>query len=97
MFSSGVRSQILKDAFYLLSMSYVINLVYKTHGSGIPLDAQQNANIFKPVFLDIGLVNRVCGLKLTNIENLITVNEGGLAEQFAGQEILSSGLKFEPP
>ncbi len=93
----GVRSKILKDAFYLLKMSYVINLVYKTHGNGIPLDAEHNINIFKPIFLDIGLVNRTCGLKLTNIENLITVNEGGLAEQFVGQELLSSGLKFEPP
>ncbi len=93
----NLRSGELKEAFQLLEMSRIIHLVYKTNGNGIPLGAEKNPSIYKPVFLDIGLVNRACRLKLTALDQLITVYEGGLAEQFAGQELLSSGLKFESP
>jgi len=92
-----LRSGVIKEAFHLLAMSRVIHLVYKTSGNGIPLDAEKNTSVFKPVFMDIGLVNRLCGLKLTHIEDLKTIYEGGLAEQFAGQELLNCGFEFDPP
>lgn len=92
-----VRANTLKEAFNHLQMSRVVTLVYKTDANGVPLEAEKNDRIFKAVFLDIGLVNRACGLKLINTDDLITVYEGGLAEQFAGQELLSSGPGFEEP
>ena len=49
------------------------------------------------MFLDVGLVNRLCGLDLVGAEELITVNEGALAEQFVGQQLLSSAPAFAEP
>ncbi|MBU1171764.1 MAG: AAA family ATPase [Proteobacteria bacterium] len=92
-----IRSGVLKEACHLLAMSRVISLVYKSNGNGSPLDAEINPNIFKSIFLDIGLVNRLCGLKLTDMKQLITIYEGGLAEQFIGQELLNYGFDFESP
>ena len=45
--------------------------------------------------MDVGLVNSLCGLKLLNPEALITIHEGGLAEQFIGQEFLNLEPFFE--
>ncbi|MBW2369136.1 MAG: DUF4143 domain-containing protein [Deltaproteobacteria bacterium] len=59
------------------------------------MDAEVSPHVFKPLYLDIGLANHVCGLKLTKPEELITVYEGGLAEQFIGQELLNLGHPFE--
>lgn len=93
----SIRSVALKDAFHLLAMARVISLVFKTDANGVPLEAEKNARFFKAISLDIGLVNRLCGLKLVRPEELMTVYEGGLAEQFVGQELLGSGPCFEEP
>ncbi len=91
----NLRSGVLKEAFELLAMSKVVHLVQKSSGNGVPLDAEVSPHVFKPLFLDIGLANQICGLKLINTEELITVYEGGLAEQFVGQELLNLGHQFE--
>jgi uncharacterized protein len=93
----SMRSAALKDAFHLLAMARVISLVFKTDANGVPLEAEKNAGFFKAISLDIGLVNRLCGVKLIRPEDLMTVYEGGLAEQFVGQELLGSGPCFEEP
>jgi predicted AAA+ superfamily ATPase len=85
----NVRSGFLKEAFHLLTMSKVVHLVARSDGNGLPLGAEASAMAFKPIFLDVGLVNSLCGLKLLNPEALITIHEGGLAEQFIGQELLT--------
>ena len=92
-----VRSTALKDAFHLLAMARVISLVFKTDANGVPLEAEKNRSFFKAIALDVGLMNRMCGLKLTRPEDLMTVYVGGLAEQFVGQELLSSRPCFEEP
>jgi uncharacterized protein len=92
-----VRSSALKDAFHLLAMARIIHLVFKTSANGVPLEAEKNSTFFKAFFLDIGLMNRVCGLKLFRPEEWMTVYEGGLAEQFVGQELLGCGSGFEEP
>jgi len=85
----NVRSGFLKEAFHLLAMSKVVHPVTRSDGNGLPLGAETSAMAFKPIFLDVGLVNSLCGLKLLNPEALITIHEGGLAEQFIGQELLN--------
>jgi len=50
---------------------------------------------FKPLLLDIGLCNNLCGLSLPDAAALLTVQEGKLAEQFVGQELRSLGPAFE--
>jgi len=58
---------------------------------------ERNERHFKPLFLDVGLVNRMCGLDLVGAEELITVNAGALAEQFVGQQLLCAAPAFEDP
>lgn len=88
------RSTFLKEAFYKLELSRILHLAKHTNASGVPIDDYSNNDIFKPVFLDIGLVNHLGNIQLIDIENLITKNEGNLAEQFIGQELISSGKPF---
>ena len=61
------------------------------------MGAGRDERHFKALFLDIGLVNRLCGLDLVGAEELITVNEGALAEQFVGQQLLCAAPAFEDP
>ncbi len=84
-------SREIKQALELLSLAKLVTVVTHTAASGVPLAAQENKKIFKSLFLDIGLANRVCGLDWTAIQNWDErrlVNEGALAEQFIGQHLL---------
>ncbi len=88
------RSTFLKEAFQKLELSRIIHLIRHTNVSGVPINDYINNDIFKPLFLDIGLVNHLGNIQLIDIDNLITNNEGMLAEQFIGQELVSSGKPF---
>ncbi len=84
-------SREIKHALETLSLAKLVTLVMHTVASGVPLDAQENQRIFKSLFLDIGLMNKMCGLDWTAIQSLDDrrlVNEGALAEQFIGQHLL---------
>ena len=87
-FDNSIRSDSTKKALNLMLMSRLINLIYNTKATGIPLENDLKENIFKPIFLDIGLANHILKLHITDIENISTNNEGSLAEQFVGQELL---------
>jgi len=91
----SIRSSHLKEALHHLAMSKMVHLVERSRGNGVPLGAEASATAFKPIFLDVGLVNSLCGLKLLSPEALITIHEGGLAEQFIGQELLNLEPFFE--
>ena len=84
-----VRSANLKEAFNKLEMSRIIHLVRHTNSRGVPLTNQVKEEIFKPLFLDIGLANHLGNIQLVDIQKLMTINEGALAEQFIGQEMLT--------
>ena len=90
-----IRSKELKEAFQLLSLSKFIHIIYMTKGNGVPLGVESVSNHYKTIFLDIGLVNNICGLKLIDSKNLISIHEGALAEQFAGQELINTNYFFE--
>ena len=89
------RAAEVRAALDLLAAGRVVHLVHHSSANGVPLGAEVNEKRFKALFLDCGLANRVCGLPLVPADGLLTVNEGALAEQFAGQELLGSGLPFE--
>ncbi len=91
------RSDALRTAFKLLEMSRIAGLVNHTSADGIPLEQGQNDKIIKPLFLDIGLANHILKLRLTDINDVIAVNEGSLAEQFVGQQMLSTEPFFLDP
>lgn len=92
-------SQILKDQpsrkiaqnLHLLTMAKLIYPVKHSNGNGVPLGSEVNDKDFKLLFLDIGLLSTILGLhlhRITNLEELLLVNNGAMAEQFIGQHLL---------
>lgn len=90
-----VPSSDLRVALELLELSRIVSLVRHTSANGIPLGAEASERHFKPLLLDIGLCNNLCSLTLPDAAELLTVQEGALAEQFVGQELRNLGPSFE--
>jgi|AntRauTorckE6833_2_1112554.scaffolds.fasta_scaffold00365_20 predicted AAA+ superfamily ATPase len=88
--NKNVHSGYLREALLKLERSRIVNLVRRTQSSKVPINQNVDYDVFKPVFLDIGLVCSLAGIKLTDIQNLVTDFEGALAEQFVAQELLTS-------
>ena len=87
-------------ALQLLCLARVAYKVRHTACNGVPLAAEADERSFKPLFLDVGLMNRACGLTLLDFENagdVMLVNAGAVCEQFVGQHLLYSGQLFEEP
>jgi len=86
-----IQSRELKQALELLEMAGVVKLVKASSGSALPLEAETNDRLFKVIFLDIGLMQNICGLQrqLGTDTNLMQINKGALAEQLIGQELLT--------
>ena len=59
-----IRSRDLKEALELLEKAGVIIKVRHTGSNGLPLEAEVKENTFKAVFLDIGLMQNICGLNI---------------------------------
>lgn len=91
------RSRDLANALELLEKAQIINKIYITSASGLPLHAQINEKKFKLQFLDVGLVLRACGLDTETFfqEELMLINKGALCEQFVGQELLAYADCYE--
>ena len=74
----------------LLCMARVLSKVIHSHCNGLPLQAEGDPRTYKLLFMDIGLMNAVCGLGWSAIEGMNEtrlVNEGAMAEQFVGQHL----------
>lgn len=92
-----VRSRDIKHALEILQHAGLINIIYHTAASGIPLTAQINERKFKILFLDVGLITRAGRLESELLLNndLLLINRGVMAEQFVGQELLAYSSRFE--
>ena len=90
------RKRELAPALELLKKASVAHEVKHTSANGLPLGGEANPNLFKVIFLDIGLAQAILGLDpaewILKPEAAI-VNRGALAEAFVGQEILA----YSPP
>lgn len=94
------KSRELRKAIGLLDQANVIARVYHSKASGLPIKAGKDDLVFKMFFLDIGLMNRVCGIRNISLAQLETrdfINEGKMAEQFIQQHLLRIGRKNEKP
>lgn len=91
------QSRDIKDSLLKLCHAGLIILVYATSGAALPFVTHMNEKKFKLLFLDIGLVKRACNLDLEILfkEDPFLINEGALAEQFVGQELLAYNGKEE--
>lgn len=84
------RSRELKSAVELLSRAQVCQKVTASHCSGLPLSAEVSEDVYKLIFMDVGIVNYLCGGRWNDMSDataLALVNEGPLAEQFIGQHL----------
>ncbi|MGA1871440.1 MAG: ATP-binding protein [bacterium] len=93
-----VKARELKKAYDLLVKAGLIIPAYHSDASGIPLKATKDEKVYKSFFLDIGLINRSCGIEYLPLDILKSVkfiNEGKLAEQFIAQHLLTIGRKNE--
>jgi len=88
------RIEKIKKAINLLEQALLIQKVRAGNAQGIPLGATVSDKLFKTVFLDIGLMQYICGIPASKIiteTNLLDIYRGALAEQFVGQELLLQG------
>jgi predicted AAA+ superfamily ATPase len=98
--SRAVRSADLSHAIHLLSLARVCYLVYHSSCNGIPLGAEINHKIFKPLFLDVGLLLGVSGLVMKDFiesTDIMLVNSGQICEQFVGQHLLYRQELYKEP
>ena len=89
-FSKEDKAATTKARIELLCMARVLAKVVHSHCNGLPLQAEADPRAYKLLFMDVGLMNAVCGLGWTAIERMSQtglVNEGAMAEQFIGQHL----------
>ena len=94
-----LQSRDLKQALELLEQAGGLYRVRRTSGEGVPLEANARDNQFKTIFLDIGLMQNMCGLneQIALADDLLAVNAGALAEQLVGQELIAHHNPFAGP
>jgi len=86
-------SKNIKDVLELLSKAKICHKIYHSHCSGLPLNADIKETVYKLLFMDIGMMNHICGNDWTFLQSFPDhelVNEGAIAEQFIGQHLLSA-------
>ncbi len=91
------KSREVKAVIDLLVKARVCHQSFHSHCSGVPLMADINENVYKLLFMDVGMAAYITGLDwiaLQALDGQALVNEGKLAEQFVGQHLLNP---FEPP
>ena len=84
------QSSTIRRDIDLLAMARVVAKVTHSACSGLPLQADLKESVFKLVFLDVGLMNAICGVgweTLAGKSAIELVNAGTSAEQFVGQHL----------
>ncbi len=88
------RIEKTKASLRVLEKALLIQMVQSVSGTDLPLGAAASQRIIKPLFLDIGLMQHICGINPADVLNendLSKIYKGALAEQFIGQELLAAG------
>ncbi len=89
-FARDVRAATIREDIARLCLARVLLRVTHSACGGLPLQAEADAKVYKLLFLDVGLMNAVCGLDWRSIgalDSIRLVNEGAMAEQFIGQHL----------
>ncbi len=86
-----IKSRELKTALEQLRWAGILYPIYASSAAGTPLSAQIKRNKFKPLYIDIGLLERALQVDPNTVLNqdLVQIHAGALAEQFVGQEWLA--------
>ncbi len=99
-YSREHRAAKVSSILDLFVKARIVCPVVHSDAGGIPLGAEERPEVRNLLFLDVGLMNRVNGLSLRDIEHLdgtALVNEGKIAEQFVGQHLFFRRGDFENP
>ena len=94
------RAEEVRAAIDLLVKARVCTRVTHSHCSGLPIGAESDDRTYKLLFMDVGLMNHVCGLDGPSIDAMDAVrlvNEGGIAEQYVGQQLATFGAGEAAP
>lgn len=94
------RTPDLKKALHLLALAKVYTPVFHSSSNGLPLRAESNAKVQKPLFLDVGLLVAACGMSyadIANTDDITLVNSGSVCEQFIGQHLLYGKPSHQEP
>lgn len=86
--NASVQAGTIKLALDLLHKARVCHPVLSSSANGIPLRAEVKEKYFKEIFLDVGLCCAALGLsfkQIQSLEEIVLINQGGIAEQVAGQ------------
>lgn len=94
------QAKSLRLGFDLLEKAGVLQRVYHTDASGIPIKVGVSENIFKTIFLDVGLVSYYLGFSYQDIleiyqkdqNDLILLHKGIVSEQFIGQQLMAANM-----
>lgn len=86
------KARDLKQPLLDLERAGLVRLVRATLATGVPLGAEEREGVFKLQLLDIGLMLNALGLVAFDLPviDFLFANEGALAEQFVGQELLAN-------
>ena len=93
------RAAEVRAAIDLLVKARICHRVVHSHCSGLPL-AGVDDRTYKLLFMDVGLMNHLCGVDgptVDAMDGVRLVNEGGIAEQYVGQELATLGGGERPP
>lgn len=95
----SVPARELKQALTLLEKAGIVYRVKQTSGDSLPLEAGASDRNFKVVFLDVGLMQNLCGLSgdLLSADDILAVHAGAVAEQFVGQELAGTRDPYARP
>lgn len=92
---SPAKSTYVKSALDILDGVFLVQKVFYSSASGLPLKQGEDPSIFKTYFLDVGLYNCMLDVKWRDLvgldyDNLLS--KGAMAEQFIAQHLfLGSG------
>lgn len=95
-----VKSAAVAEALGKLSYAGLVYLVKHSASNGVPLGAQVNEKMFKPLMLDVGLLSTQLGISMLDLlgeHSLTLINAGAVAEQFVGQHLLYASAWYEKP
>ncbi|MFM8454412.1 MAG: DUF4143 domain-containing protein [Gammaproteobacteria bacterium] len=95
-----IQSASIKKALYFLNKAKLCHKVSNCIANGLPLGAGIKEQAFKTIFLDIGLSAAALGFnynQIQNINDILFINRGGLAEQTLGQILRTIDAPYIEP
>lgn len=96
-----MNSQEIKRAYELLLDVGVLMKIKRASAAGLPLEASASGKHFKTIYLDVGLACKLLGTdreiiaEILSDQDLNSLAQGAISEQFVGQELLNLKPVYE--